>query len=336
MDQADLKPADLIPYLGSRSRVSEILSGKRQLTLEMIRALSGGLGIPAKILIQKPLQPESQNWDTALVKKMEKQGYFGEKTLKKYDKSELISSFFEAFSNLQPAALYRKTSFRSAPRTDKNALLVWGLRVLQKAEKIKTPVKYQKGKIDLKFMQDVVRLSAKDNGPLLARDYLNKHGIKLIIEPHLPKTHLDGATFFKDKDYPVIGLTVRHDRPDNFWFTLMHELAHIALHYDNGTVYFYDEKIQENDGVEIDNREKDADELAEESILPKGKWETSAAKRTPNQFSTKDLASELGVQDAVIAGMIRFKHNKFYYLNEMIHDENIKIRKQYFPEEFKE
>jgi HTH-type transcriptional regulator/antitoxin HigA len=116
----------------------------------------------------------------------------------------------------------------------------------------------------------------------------------------------------------------------------MHELAHIALHYDNGTVYFYDEKIQENDGVEIDNREKDADELAEESILPKGKWETSAAKRTPNQFSTKDLASELGVQDAVIAGMIRFKHNKFYYLNEMIHDENIKIRKQYFPEEFKE
>lgn len=336
MDQADLKPADLIPYLGSRSRVSEILSGKRQLTLEMIRALSAGLGIPAKILIQKPLQPELQNWDTALVKKMEQQGYFGEKTLKKYDKSELISSFFEAFSNLQPAALYRKTSFRSAPRTDKNALLAWGLRVLKKAEKIKTPIKYQEGKVDLKFMQDVVRLSARDNGPLLARDYLKKHGIKLVIEPHLPKTHLDGATFFKDKDYPVIGLTVRHDRPDNFWFTLMHELAHIALHYNNGTVYFYDEKIQEKSGVEVDDREKDADKLAEESILSRGKWETSAAKRTPNQFSTLDLASELGIQAAVIAGMIRFKHNKFYYLNEIIHDENIKIRKQYFPEEFKE
>ena len=39
MDQADLKPADLIPYLGSRSRVSEILSGKRQLTIDMVRAL---------------------------------------------------------------------------------------------------------------------------------------------------------------------------------------------------------------------------------------------------------------------------------------------------------
>ena len=43
MEQANLKPADLIPYIGSRSRVSEILSGKRQLTLDMVRALSDGL-----------------------------------------------------------------------------------------------------------------------------------------------------------------------------------------------------------------------------------------------------------------------------------------------------
>jgi len=54
MEQANLKPVDLIPYIGSRSRVSEILSRKRSLTLNMIRALSSGLGIPAKVLIQKP------------------------------------------------------------------------------------------------------------------------------------------------------------------------------------------------------------------------------------------------------------------------------------------
>ena len=54
MEQANLKPVDLIPYIGSRSRVSEILSRKRPLTLNMIRALSTGLGIPAKVLIQKP------------------------------------------------------------------------------------------------------------------------------------------------------------------------------------------------------------------------------------------------------------------------------------------
>ena len=54
MEQVGLKPADLIPYIGSRSRVSEILSGKRTLTIEMIRSLEAGLGIPAKALLKKP------------------------------------------------------------------------------------------------------------------------------------------------------------------------------------------------------------------------------------------------------------------------------------------
>ncbi len=53
MEQAGLKQADLVPYLGGRNRVSEILSGKRQLTVEMIANLSEGLGIPAEVLIGK-------------------------------------------------------------------------------------------------------------------------------------------------------------------------------------------------------------------------------------------------------------------------------------------
>ena len=43
------------------------------------------------------------------------------------------------------------------------------------------------------------------------------------------------------KDNPVIGLTLRHDRLDNFWFTLMHQLAHIVLHYNRAIGVFYDE-----------------------------------------------------------------------------------------------
>lgn len=336
MEQADLKPSDLVPYIGSQGRVSEILSGKRQLTLEMVRALSNNLGIPAKVLIQKPSRNfESQNWDTTLVRTMERRGYFGKKTLRDHDKSELISGFFAALGHVQPAVLYRKTSFRSAPRTDNNALLAWGERVLQKAEKLRTPSKYKTGTVDVSFMREVLHLSTKDKGPLLARDYLKKHGIKLVIEPHLPKTHLDGATFFALKDNPVIGLTIRHDRPDNFWFTLMHELAHVALHYGNEVESFYDEQLQDKDGVEIDPKEQEADSLAEEAILPRGKWETSAAKTTPNQFSTEDLAKELGVQTAIIAGMIRFKHQNFYYLTKIVNDKSLGVRK-YFAGEFTE
>jgi HTH-type transcriptional regulator / antitoxin HigA len=51
MEQLDLKQQDLVPYLGAASRVSEILSGKRSLTVPMIRALHEGLGIPLKALL---------------------------------------------------------------------------------------------------------------------------------------------------------------------------------------------------------------------------------------------------------------------------------------------
>ena len=51
MEQRELAPKDLVPFLGSRSRVSEVLSGKRSLSLKKIRALVAGLGIPAESLL---------------------------------------------------------------------------------------------------------------------------------------------------------------------------------------------------------------------------------------------------------------------------------------------
>lgn len=337
MEQADLKPTDLEQYIGSKGRVSEILSGKRQLTLEMVRALEAGLGIPAKVLIQKPDQNNESNyqhWDTLLVKTMEARGYFGDMSLKKYSKTELIKKFLSfGPSVLAPALLRKSPSFRSEARTDKNALLAWKVRVLEKAKKIKTP-KYKHGVIDLAFMQKLVKLSVEKNGPVLAQEHLNKHGIKLVIEQHLPKTHLDGATIFTEKDNPVIGITIRYDRLDNFWFTLMHELAHVARHYGQDIDIFYDENLLEKSGIEIDTKENEADEWAEESILPESKWEISNAKITPTAMAAQSLANELGIHVVVIAGIIRYKHQNFFYLNKIINGDSAKVRKL-FPDAFK-
>ncbi len=69
MEQQGLAPKDLIPYLGSRSKVSEILSGKRTLTKSMVRSLQSGLEIPAEILIQepKPLKDALVNKDEVVI-----------------------------------------------------------------------------------------------------------------------------------------------------------------------------------------------------------------------------------------------------------------------------
>lgn len=57
MDQEGLTRADLLPYLQSKSKVSEVLSGKRPLSLRMIRALHSGLNIPAEVLVQESAAP---------------------------------------------------------------------------------------------------------------------------------------------------------------------------------------------------------------------------------------------------------------------------------------
>ncbi len=58
MEQEGLTRTDLIAYIGSQSKVSEVLNRKRPLSLTMIRRLHEGLGIPADVLLQKPDQPE--------------------------------------------------------------------------------------------------------------------------------------------------------------------------------------------------------------------------------------------------------------------------------------
>jgi antitoxin component HigA of HigAB toxin-antitoxin module len=66
MEQEGLEPKDLIPYLGSQSKVSEVLNYKRPLSLSMIRSLQEGLGIPAEVLIQRPARDRSAGLHTDL------------------------------------------------------------------------------------------------------------------------------------------------------------------------------------------------------------------------------------------------------------------------------
>ena len=98
-----------------------------------------------------------------------------------------------------------------------------------------------------------------------AREFLAGHGIALRVERHLPKTHLDGAALRLPGKPPVIGLTLRHDRIDNFWFCLLHELAHLGRHLDGRAEGFVDDLDLPGD----DAREAEADEWAQEALIPR-------------------------------------------------------------------
>lgn len=145
---------------------------------------------------------------------------------------------------------------RSARTMDTFALTAWVTRIITSANGIPKLGKYHKGSVNLNFMREVARFSVLDDGPCAARDFLTEHGIPLIIEQHLSSTYLDGAAILVFSERPIIGMTLRHDRLDNFWFTLMHELAHVALHSDQESTEFIDDLDIE---AKEDPREVEAD-----------------------------------------------------------------------------
>jgi len=321
MDQQNLAQRDLVPYIGSRSKVSEVLSGKRPLTLSMMRALHANLGIPAKVLLQERdpslLEDDQTDWSCFPVQEVLKRGWVTGRLRDTRDHAEeIMREFFSQLGNVKAAvAMFRKSDIRSARSMDEYALVSWSAQVVIKARDNPPKAKFQKGTVDLDFMRDIARLSWSDSGPLLAQEYLAKHGIPLIIEPHLPRTYLDGAAILVESDRPIIGLSVRHDRIDNFWRCLMHELAHIALHLDTDVSGFFDDLDVQDQG---DEQEEEADQLAGKALIPRDAWEKSPARRFRSAQSAEHLAKQLGIHPAIVAGHMRHHFNNYRILNQLV------------------
>ena len=139
-----------------------------------------------------------------------------------------------------------------------HALEAWRVRVLLRAERETNPPPWDPRAVDADFLRWLAGLSYLADGPQLACSALLEKGITVIIEPRLNQTHLDGSALLSPGGRPVIGLTLRQDRLDNFWFTLFHELGHVLLHLSCGNPAIFD--------VEIDRRrtgriEQEADRL---------------------------------------------------------------------------
>ncbi|HLO86110.1 MAG TPA: HigA family addiction module antitoxin [Nostocaceae cyanobacterium] len=80
---------------------------------------------------------------------------------------------------------------------------------------------------------EILTCAAQVEDIVLIPKLLTDIGVHFVVVPHLNKTYLDGAAFYLNEN-PVIALTLRYDRIDSFWFTLMHELAHIVLGHQGG------------------------------------------------------------------------------------------------------
>jgi HTH-type transcriptional regulator / antitoxin HigA len=321
MEQARLQPKDLVPLMGSRAKVSEILSGKRPLTLSLIRTLHEKLGIPAHVLLrERTLAPAEKDvpdasrfpWEEIVKRKWLLPFFRGTAEEARKNSTELARYLLR---NLQKQdvqiAMFRR-NVRGA-RFDSYALLAWTARIVNVAKDNLPRAHYRQNSLDDSFMRTLVSLSFLEEGPRLAKGFLEKSGIALVLEAHLPKTHLDGAATLLDDGTPVIGLSLRHNRLDNFWFCLFHELAHIRLHLNKKGGHWY---VDDLDAADSSSHEKEADSWAQNQLIPHASWLkirdcTSAAE-------VQLAAQELKISPAIIAGRIRYERKNYKLFSNLI------------------
>ena len=317
MDALDLTQRDLIPIIGSRSKVSEILSGKRDVTMPVARALYKHLGVPADILLQDPPNPLEEELDYRKfpVREMMRNGWIARSSNPVRDAQKLIKPLQISAGEVHSVVLPRKNDLnRVNAKLNPYALLAWQWRVLADARKKALP-DYDRGCITREFMDRVAEVSCGQRGPLKAQRLLHQAGIAFVIVPHLSRTYLDGVLIKAADERPIIGITLRYDRLDNFWFTLEHELSHL-MQVERGLAnshFFDDVSMKASNHVE-----KEADDIARDILIPPEMWESSGMDSDASATEVIEFANEIKRHPAIVAGRIRYESRDFRKLSQLV------------------
>lgn len=334
MEQQNLRPKDLISYMGSASRVSEVLGGKRQLSLEMIRKLNKGLGIPTEVLVQEAQRNGTQRskalvkgvseFPMVIFKEVFQRGWlrFRGTLAGAKKRAELLLKDFLCFGTAPNAipALNRQ-SLRGRSTDNGLALLAWKTRILRVAATKRPKGKFDPSDVTKEFTHNLVALSRLKDGPRLAVEELENNGIAVVIERHLSKTHLDGAAMRLPSGNPVIGLTLRYDRLDNFFFCLFHELGHVVRHIATGKADLF---LDDLDQDATDKLEKEADEFALRNLLPATDWQRFWQVGDFSVEAIRREAKRLGVHGAILAGRVQREKNDYKSLSRIVTEAKIR------------
>lgn len=211
--------------------------------------------------------------------------------------------------------------FRKNDTADKHLALIWLSRVkfyakaLVASKKIADFQGIEKGEL-----KSIARLSVDVEILLKLPAILAEKGIVLVYCRALPGMKLDGAVFKLVSGNPVIGISLRFPRLDNFWFTLMHELAHLALHID-----ILDKPIL--DDLEVDSAseiEISANHLAKYSFVDRQSWRNCEAKYNKSRESIEKFAKKIGIHKSIVAGMLRKEEGDYRAYSNIVNDINVR------------
>ena len=161
-------------------------------------------------------------------------------------------------------------------------------------------------------------LSALLSAPEEARKVpriLAECGIRFAIVESLSSAKIDGVCFWLDETSPVIGMSLRYDRIDNFWFVLRHELEHVLRLHGRTSIYLDVELEGERagTGADIIEEERQANEAAAAFCVPQERLNSFIARKSPF-FSEQDIigfSRLMGIHPGLAAGQLQRRTGRY-------------------------
>jgi HTH-type transcriptional regulator / antitoxin HigA len=319
---------DLAEILGRPPQVvNEIIAGKRSITPETARGLGDAFGTSAQLWMNLEasyrLSRVSAKDDTvsrrallyglAPIKEMQRRGWI-ETTSNAEILETQVLSFFE-ISNLHQPIRFDHAARKSTDGSLTQAQLAWLYRARQLARALKVESKFSAGSLNAALTQ----LSKLKRDPEEVRHIprvLSAAGIRFLIVEPLPHTKIDGVCFWLDADSPVIALSVRYDRIDWFWHTLMHEMAHVK-NKDGMDSTTLDTDLVGVDAQPFEDKrdaEKAADLFAVNFLVSQSKLDRFIARVHPlySKLKISAFANSNEVHPGIVVGQLQHRKKIAY------------------------
>ncbi len=273
--------------------INEIIQAKKQITPETAMDLGDAFGTSAEFWTNletkyrlhlartdnktREITRKSQLYSLAPIAELTKRGWI-QAAGSIADLERNVCNFFGIDAIDEPPKL--AINFRCSQERDPEAIaqLAW-------AKQVETLAKQQSlDQFDRAQLQaaipKILALAEQPADVYQLPDLLLSLGVHFVIVPHLSKTYLDGAAFYLG-DRPVVALTLRYDRIDSFWFTLMHELGHIVAGHQGSY-------LDDLGNLALNDEEAEANQLAADWLIEPVAFQDFVAKHQ-SRFSRKAI-----------------------------------------------
>jgi len=314
--------------------VNMIISGKRGISPEMAKALGKAFDVPPEFFsnlqnaydLAQAREPDpgvarrARLQDRYPVREMLKRGWLQETdaALLEIQMAKFLEvESVEEIPHLEHAP--KKTVSDDIPATQ----LAWLFRVKQIAKSITVLTAYSEKKLR-EALSQLRQLTVDPEEIRNVPRIMMECGVRYVIVEGLPSGKIDGVCFWLDAKSPVIGMSLRFDRIDNFWFVLRHEIEHILR--GHGRQYAIID-------VDLDKANADSADSEEERIanleaaffcIPKDEMDSFIARKQPF-FSERDVvgfARRLQVHPGIVVGQVQQRTGRFELLRKYL----VKIR----------